>query len=303
MGRLEWNPFDVDAEKEHQMFCDRYYGKGGKYVFEYWKNLRDINEKQGFCNILLGGTIGKIPAEFESFETTMKSYELYLKALDATKDSKIEHDRVRNAFIGMQYHILNRYKQWKGLLKQKGLKIEDIYNPLVRRLGEIDAEMGTADATERFINSIRQIYAMRDINASASHYYGNTIPERAYDGNLKTYYHGGVQRSWCQREFDEPVEIKRLVTVIAGRVNLSCMYKIMGSMDGKTWFDVVKESKAVKQDSHNYVFADDTLAAPVKVKFLRTTVWKVILPQNRINDATLHEQFINPSELPKGLIK
>ena len=303
MGRLEWNPFNVDAVAEHKLFCDRYYGKGGKYIFEYWKNLRDVNEKQGFCNILLGGTIGKIPAEFESFETTMKSYQLYLKALNATKDSKIENARVRNAFIGMQYHILLNYKKWKKDLQAHNINIDDVYQALIKRLEEIDAEVGTADSTERFIGSVKKLYSMRNINASASNYYGNSIPERAYDGNLKTYYHGGVQRSWCQREFDDPVEIKRLITVLAGKNNLSCTYKITGSLDGKTWFDVVKESKAIQKDSHNYLFADDTLPKPVKVKFLRTTVWKVILPQNRINDATLHEQFINPTELPKGLIR
>ncbi|MDD3695748.1 MAG: DUF4838 domain-containing protein [Lentisphaeria bacterium] len=297
IARLQWNPEQVEGEELLEEFCRHYYGaEAGQFIADWWKLLRETNEKQGFSEFRAGGSLGK--ADFEDLPAVLQSQGLFQKALTLSASDAEQYLRVKDAYMPVQYRMLNQWPAWQAELQEKGIDIEKLYTTL-RSHAELRDKQGMK-LMDKFIKQIDSSYALRNIKAQASRLYGTYSPALAYDGNPETHYHAGSSAAWCQIEFDEPRLISRISSITTGsRNNYEHDYKVSGSLDGKAWFDLVPlKTVQPQEEDDEYFVVDDQLPAPQEVKFVRTTMNKVKMRDGRINDVVLREQYFNLEELP-----
>ncbi|MBR1966528.1 MAG: DUF4838 domain-containing protein [Lentisphaeria bacterium] len=298
LPRIMWNPAECgNGEELENIFCESYYGKkGGKYVAEYYKLLRDVNRKQGFVNYTSGGVIGK--AAFESPEITAKGYELFKKAIAEEKDTVLLK-RLKTAMLHAQYQVIRNFSK-----VQKIGKFTESYDDIVNdMINLIKADKNTTAALKnRFIKNINSFALLKNIKADASQLYANYLPAKAYDGKIDTYWHAANSTGWCQIEFDNVKEISRITTVHGSSGSShSGEYSISGSLDGKNWFVIKPKTFVGARDNLKWVYSDDVFETPVKAKFIRTYRLKAFTERKIRNDVAFYEQWFNLKELPKEL--
>ena len=299
LARILWNPYECgNGEDDEKVFCEKYYGKGGNYVAQYYKLLRDTNRKQQFMNFHSSGSIGK--ADFESAPVTVQAYKLLQKAKAADSDPVIQH-RLRLLTMPVKYQILRDYVNVSKLFDIK-MTPEELYKDL---LADVESDKVTHWRIKKyFTDRLKVLPELAKIKAQASSINGSNFPAKAYDGSLKEVWHSGMSEGWCQIEFDAPREISRITSVQGfSRGVARCQYEILGSMDGKTWFKIVPRRKFFSKKELKYAWTDDKLAKPVKAKFVRTIRDNIFFGRNQRNDAVLYEQYFNLKELPKELFE
>lgn len=299
LARILWDPYECgDGEALEKVFCENYYGKGGKYVAQYYKLLRDTNRKQEFMNFHSGGSIGN--PDFESAPVTVKAYKLLQKAKEADSDPVIRH-RLRLLTMPVKYQILRDYVNVSKLINLKATPEEWMKD----LLEDVKADKATHwKIKKNFTDKLKILPALAKIKASACSSNGSNFPAKAYDGSLKNVWHSGMSEGWCQIEFDEPREISRITSVQGITTGIArCEYEILGSMDGKTWFKIVPRRKFYSKKDLFYAWSDDKLEKPVKTKFVKTVRDNIYFGRNQRNDAVLYEQYFNLNELPQELFK
>ena len=296
--RAMWNPDECGSGEElERIFCEGYYGnKAGKYAAQYYKLLREVNRKQEFVNFTAGGSIGK--AAFESSAVTGQAWYILKTALAAASDP-VHKNRIRQLMLPVQYQLLRDYN---GVKKQTGMT-ESMDKIAADMLKVLQADTRTDKVLiKRYISNIKALLKLKDIKAAASVIYGNQYPAKAYDGNIKTAWHGASGSGWCQIEFDKVRSISRITTVLGSFENVYVgEYEITGSLNGKDWFQVVPRRKIEHRQGFRWVWADDVLSKPVQAKFIRTIRGKTLIRNNIRNDVLLHEQWFNLQSLPKEL--
>lgn len=299
LTRILWNPYECgNGEELERVFCEKYYGKGGKYLAKYYKLLRDTNRKQQFVNFHSSGSIGN--PDFESAPVTVKSYQLLLKAKAADDDPVIQH-RLMLLMMPVKYQILRDYANVNRLLDLK-MTPEELYQDLLKDAAADKITHWSIKKT--FIDRLKILPKLAGIKASASCTNGSNFPAKAYDGDLKNVWHSGRPEGWVQIEFGEPKMLERITSVQGLTKGMArCQYEILGSSDGKNWFELVPRRKYHSTKGFKYAWTDDKLAKPVKVKFVRTIRSHIFFAGNRPNDAVLYEQYFNLKKLPEELFE
>jgi len=122
LAKMSWNP-DTDGETVMREFCDDYYGKAGKYIYDYVAMLEDKVTKD---NIHVKIWAGPNDA-FLTPEIMAEADTLFDKA-EAAADSPETLDRVKQArlsieFVKLMKPILN--KQTKGKEAQLLRQLDD----------------------------------------------------------------------------------------------------------------------------------------------------------------------------------
>ena len=297
LTRLMWNPSEGDFRKLVVEFCTHYYGKtAGIVAANYHLNLCDINNKQQFVNVATGGgAIGN--AKYLSTDTTISSYLSIKKVLDEEKNP-VYKERIRKLFAPIQYQVLIDYTNISATKKIKATQ-QEIANDIIKLLDQ--DKTTTKNLILMMKKSILDLLKLKDIKAKTNILYGKNYPAKAYDGDIKTVWHPGNGSGWCQIEFDKVREINRITTVFGSHNNIvRGENEIMGSLDGKNFFPIVKRRTIKEFGNYHYLYADDKLPKPVKTKFVRTRCFSAYTKTIR-NDVLIHEQYFNLKELPKAV--
>lgn len=297
IARAMWDPDECgDGRALLRTFCVEYYGtKAGTFIHKYLLLLHNENNRQKFYRFTGSGAIGN--AAFNSEKNSLKAYDLFQQALQAASFNNTYTGRVKDAYMPLQYHLIANNIMPPGETREK------MTGELLAHAESILPSLSRREKIylRNFMAEIRKLRELSRIDAAARQSIGSHIPALAYDGNLKTYWHSGANAGWIQRTFDEPLEISRITSVLSTGKNSFVEYRIEGSLDGKTYFDLVPKRKISREKGAKYVFADDELSEKSKAKYIRTTVYFVQLEDGRRNDATMHEQIFNAAKLPDGL--
>lgn len=296
LARAMWNPDECQGEELERTFCKEFFGeKAGAKIAEYYKTYRDVNKKEGFWRFTMAGPLSGTP-KFMSPEVTAKVYKLVKEAY-ALADTPEHKKRVQNAMTNIQYLILRNYSDMK-----KANLIDESYDSIEKSLWDFLKANASAYAFSRISKQIKPLRLRYTIKATAQAEYAS-IAQYAYDGDVNTAWHYAGPKAWCQIEFPEVREISRITTVLDNYATVESHYKIAGSLDGKEWFELVPPRFEKGADfKGQFIYADDKLEKPVKVKFVRTyrTGSKLI---NTFNDALLFEQAFNLKEIPADFKK
>ena len=298
LARAMWNPDECQGEELERTFCKEYFGeKAGAKIAEYYKTYRDVNKKEGFWGFTMAGPLRGTP-KFMSPEVTAKVYKLVKEAY-ALADTPERKKRVQNAMTNVQYLVLRNYNDMK-----KANLIDESYDAIEKSLWDfLEANASAFSFKNYFSKQIKQLRLRNKIKATAQAEY-NSIAQYAYDGDVNTNWHFAGPKAWCQIEFPEVREIHRITTILDQYGTLESHYKIAGSLDGKEWFELVAprfEKGADFKDRH-FIYADDKLEKPVKVKFVRTYRTGSKLGRT-YNDALIFEQAFNLKEIPAAFKK
>ena len=291
LARAMWNPDECQGEELERTFCKEYFGeKAGAKIAEYYKTYRDVNKKEGFWRFTMAGPLSGTP-KFMGPEVTAKVYKLVKEAY-ALADTPEHKKRVQNAMTNVQYLILRNYNDMK-----KANLIDESYEAVEKSLLDFLKANTQLARYNNYLKQINMLGLRNRIKATAQGEY-NSIAQYAYDGNVKTNWHFAGPKAWCQIEFPEVREIHRITTILDQYGTIESHYKIAGSLDGKDWFELVAPRFEKGADfKGQYIYADDKLEKPVKVKFVRTyrTGSKLL---KTYNDALIYEQAFNLKEIP-----
>lgn len=297
LARAMWNPDECQGEELERTFCKEYFGeKAGAKIAEYYKTYRDVNKEEGFWRFTMAGPLSGTP-KFMSPEVTAKVYKIVKEAY-ALAETPEHKNRVLNAMTNIQYLILRNYKDMK-----KAKLIDESYDSVEKSLLNYLKANASASRFQQFEKQIKMLGLRHKINATAQAEYAS-IAQYAYDGDVNTAWHFAGPKAWCQIEFPEVREINRITTILDQYGTDESHYKIAGSLDGKEWFELVapRFEKGADFKGH-YIYADDKLAKPVKVKFVRTYRTGSKLNRGVYNDALIFEQAFNQKEIPAAFKK
>ncbi|MBO7329660.1 MAG: DUF4838 domain-containing protein [Lentisphaeria bacterium] len=297
LARAMWNPDECQGEELERTFCKEFFGeKAGPKIAEYYKTYRDVNKKEGFWSFTMAGPLKGTP-KFMGPEVTAKVYKLVREAY-ALADTPEYKKRVQNAMTNVQYLILRNYNDMK-----KANLIDESYDSVEKSLLDfLKANTSVARFNRYYSREIKPLRLRNTIKATAQAEY-NSIAQYAYDGDVNTNWHFAGPKGWCQIEFPEVREIHRITTVLDQYGTIESHYKIAGSLDGKEWFELVPPRFEKGADfKGQYIYADDKLEKPVKVKFVRTYRTGSKL-RTTYNDSLIFEQYFYLKEIPADFKK
>jgi len=305
LARAMWNPDECDGEKLEETFCREYFGeKAGKFILEYYRNLRKVHHKQGLVAFTGGGAIGR--AAFEDPKVTAYSLKLFEQALEAVKGDRVLTRRVAETMIPVKYRALVDYQQVRPLagLKQTPQELAD---DIVHYLMGKQKSPYLRAYYNHYIKKVNSLIHGATIMATANRRYGMSLPSNVFDGNIKTDWHAGAGNGWVQIEFDEKRPIQRITTCFyKGSGSVTIDYQIDGSFDGVTWFPMVKRNVSKWNPKYYFHFTDIKFNPLIEAKYIRTTVYKVMYEVKTgvlaPNDVLLREQWFNLKELPPELL-
>ena len=297
LARAMWNPDECQGEELERTFCKEYFGeKAGAKIAEYYKTYRDVNKKEGFWRFTMAGPLSGTP-KFMGPEVTAKVYKLVKEAY-ALAETPAQKKRVQNAMSNVQFLILRNYNDMK-----KANLIDESYDAIEKSLWDFLKANAYAHTFNNYYSKQIQQFRLRNkIKATAQGEY-HSIAQNAYDGNVDIPWHFAGPKAWCQIEFPEVREIHRITTILDQYGTVESHYKIAGSLDGKEWFEIVppRFEKGADFKGH-FLYADDKLEKPVKVKFVRTYRTGSKLGRT-YNDALIFEQAFNLKEIPAAFKK
>ena len=174
--------------------------------------------------------------------------------------------------------FIQNWRTWKDQAGKKGLHVPDsfdtYYNSLLSKVNEYDIKY----ADELKADTVKQLQALKAIAMSkytvqVSKTYGTGAPEGVFAENneMLPIWNAGEFSGWIQINFDKARKIKSITTNF-GRKYGSMLYSIEGSLDGKSWFPLVKKRTTRHRTSgrHKVLLAKDVLPKAVKVKSIRT---------------------------------
>lgn len=304
LARAMWNPDECDGEKLEETFCMEYFGpKAGKYMLEYYRNIRKVHQKQGLVAFTGGGAIGN--AAFERPEVTAYSLKLFDQALNAVKGDRVYTRRIQETRLPVLYRTLFDYQKVKPLANLK-MSPQELADEMIHYLMGKQKSAYLHNYYKGYIKRINALLHGASIKADTNRRYGMSRPALAFDGKIGTYWHAGAGNGWVQIEFDEKRPLHRITTSFYhGSGSVTIDYQIDGSFDGVTWFPIVKRNVS-KWDRKTYLhFVDTKLDTIVEAKFVRTSIHRVMYEVRKGvlagNDALVGEQWFNLKELPAQL--
>jgi hypothetical protein len=299
LARAMWNPDKLDGNKLLSQFCKEYYGKkAGKYIYQYWAMLRNVNLNAKYYKINQAGWLGKAP--HASLKTMLKADNLFRKAIKAAKDNSLYLQHVKLAYLPVQYMFIQNWKDWNREAKRKNIKLPDsldLYCQKAIQTAKQDNLYYNEAAKKTFASFLKQLKktASTDFIASASKCYGACTPYYAFDGKPDTRTSFGGYWGWLKVEFPAEKNIKRITTVIS-KGNILCEYEITGSLDGHKWFKVVPRRIASRPKGGTWMTIDDKLESPIKVKFLKTTIFRICNKGMKRSWTGIREQMFNSTK-------
>lgn len=111
LSKITWNP-DIDGTAVMKQFCDDFYGKGGKFIYEYVQLLQDKVTKDKIHMKIWAGPIDA----YLTPEIIAKSDALFDKAEAAAESpeilDRIKHDRLPIEYVKLMQPIM--HNQIKG---------------------------------------------------------------------------------------------------------------------------------------------------------------------------------------------
>jgi hypothetical protein len=279
---------NVDWKKELSDFVDAYYGKpAGKYIKEYWLMLHEVNRQAGYMKLTQGGSPG---APSLSLATMLKADKLFRKALDAAKGNPLHYKRVSLAYMPIQYMFMSNWNTWEQKMQAANKKMPGSFNEYydnfvdkVKKNGIININEFRAKTLD-YVKSLKVAADNGFIVSASKTYSGSLVPVYGGGGGKRTVWNAGGYTGWAQVEFMKPLTIENIYTNF-GAIYGSMLYKIQGSMNGKTWFDLVKMRTTTTRDAQGLatdrfffakgeLYAFDKLITPQKAKFVRTYLYK-----------------------------
>ncbi|MBO4646776.1 MAG: DUF4838 domain-containing protein [Lentisphaeria bacterium] len=305
LARAMWNPDECDGEKLEETFCLEYFGeKAGKFILEYYRNLRKVHHKQGLVAFTGGGAIGR--AAFEDPEVTAYSLKLFEQALEAVKGDRVLTRRVVETMIPVKYRALVDYQQVRPLAGLKQTP-QDLADDIIHYLMGKQKSPYLRAYYNHYIKKVNALIHGATIKATANRRYGMSLPSNAFDGNIKTDWHAGAGNGWIQIEFEEKQPIQRITTCFyKGSGSVTIDYQIDGSFDGVTWFPMVKRNVSKWDPKYYFHFTDIKFNQMIEAKYIRTTIYKVMYEVKTgvlaPNDVLLREQWFNLKGLPPELL-
>jgi hypothetical protein len=122
LSKITWNP-ETDGEAVMRQFCDDYYGKAGRYVYEYVQTLEDKVTKDNIHMKIWAG-----PNDAYLTPEIMAASDALFDKAESVSDSPEILDRVRQArlsieFVELMKPILN--KQTKGKEAELRKQLDD----------------------------------------------------------------------------------------------------------------------------------------------------------------------------------
>ena len=305
LARAMWNPDECDGEKLEETFCMEFFGRdAGKYVLEYYRNLRKVHHKQGLVAFTGGGAIGR--AAFEKAEVTAHSLNLFDQALEAAKGNRVYTRRIKETMLPVKYRALIDYQKVKPLA---GLTMtpQEIADDIIHYLMGKQKSAYLYNYYNGYIKRVNALIHGASIKADTNRFYGMALPSKAFDGKFSTHWHAGVGNGWVQIEFDSKRPIQRITTCFyRGDGANEVEYQIDGSFDGKAWYPMVKRTVSKWNPAYYHNFHDVTFDQLIEAKFVRTTIFKVTFSDKpgivSHNDALVAEQWFDLKELPPLLL-
>ena len=301
LARAMWNPDECSGEKLEETFCMEYFGRAaGKYLLEYYRNIRKVHHKQGLVAFTGGGAIGN--AAFERPAVTAYSLKLMDQALAAAKGDRIFTRRIKETAIPVKYRALIDYQKVKPLANLK-MTPQELADDIIHYLMGKQKSLYLRAYYNNYIRKVNALIHGAKIKADTNRRYGMALPSNAYDGKVGTSWHAGAGNGWVQIEFDSKRPIHRITTCFykgSGANNIE--YQIDGSFDGVTWFPMVKRHVSKWDPRYYYHVADNKFDRLIEAKYIRTTIHKVKFELRpgvfTHNDALLQEQWFNQKTLP-----
>lgn len=206
------------------------------------------------------------------------------------------------AYLPVQYMFLQNWKDWSEESKKKNIKLPnslDLYYKNAMQVAEQNKLYYNESAKKTFASLLKQLKKTAHTNfiATASNCYGACTPYYAYDGNFNTRTSFGGYGGWLKVEFPVEKTIKRITTVIS-KSNILSEYEITGSIDGKKWFNIVPRRIASRKKNGTWMVIDNKFKNPVKVKFLKTTIFRICNAGMKKSWTGIREQMFNLEKLP-----
>ena len=296
ISRGLWNP-NSNTDKLITDFTNAYYGKAtGKYIREYWKLLNDSNQKAKYTGMYQAGNNGEAP--YLKLGVMLKSDKLLKLALQ-NAESKEHKGHVQQLQLQVNYVLLYNWRRFEKEAKKQGLKMpgtfDTFFNDFKKNTKKFKVFRINATPRKEVLSKLKNYYSM-DFSVTASKSYGSK-PEDAFDGNLKTKWNGSDFSGWLQVKFNKAKLIKSISTVFYRDKKVD--YTILGSVDGKKWQTLVPRKtistkKVIPKIStvRQILFADDKIK-PVKVRYVKTKIFKAITKSGKRNWVVVAEQTID----------
>ena len=305
LARSMWNPDECDGEKLEETFCMEYFGKeAGKYMLEYYRNIRKVHHKQGLIAFTGGGAIGS--AAFEKPEVTAYSLKLFDKALKAAEGNRKYVRRLKETMFPVKYRALIDYQKVSKLVDLK-MTPRELADDMIHYLMGKQKSLYLRAYYNNYIKRINALIHGASIKADTNRHYGMALPSRAFDGNFRTDWHAGAGNGWVQIEFDSKRPIQRITTCFyKGSGANTIEYQIDGSFDAVTWYPIVKRNVSKWDTKYYFNFTDIKLPQIIEAKYVRTTIFKVMFEVRAgvmmANDALITEQMFDLKELPVEIL-
>lgn len=122
LSKITWNP-DIDGEAVMREFCDDYYGKAGKYIYDYVNLLEDKVTKENIHMKIWAG-----PTDAYLTPDVIAAADALFDKAESVADSPEILDRVRQARLSMDYVKLMQpimRKETKGREAELRSKLDD----------------------------------------------------------------------------------------------------------------------------------------------------------------------------------
>lgn len=290
---------DVNADTNAllQDFTDKFYGKkSGTLVREYWNLLLRANRDRKYMGIAHSGCGSDAP--YLQLPVVLKAEKLLKEAVAAAAPGK-NREHAEQLYMQIQFVLLDNWKRFETEAKTQGLEMPGTFE---KHLADFTAQTEkykawhiNYESREKALNILKESYC-RNFNVTASKAFGSKA-EFAFDRNGKTGWNGGGFHGWLQMEYKEPKTISSVYTIFNYK-DKSVTYEITGSLDGKTWQTLVPKrtttNSVIIQNisaSHPMITARDKFA-PVKVRFVRTRIFKVVQVTGKPDWIVIREQEI-----------
>ena len=291
--------WDVDADTTTLLkeFTDAYYGRAAAvFVRNYWNLLHKTNSQCKYMQMYHGGYNGNSP--YLRLQIVLKSEKLLKQAINAAPSGNLK-EHAEQLYMQIQFVLLYYWKKYELAAKKESLKMpgtfDEVYKDFSDKSSKYQARTINMQPREKALKELRESY-YSNLKITASRSYGGKA-DRAFDKDGKTYWNGGASNGWLQIGFVQAKTVSSIYTIFNYK-DTSVTYEITGSLDGRTWQTLVpkrttSESIIIQKiyTYHPLIVAKDKFK-PVKVRYIRTRIFRVTLPSGKPDWVVIREQEI-----------
>ena len=288
-ARAAWDPEQTDYEKLLETFCKEFYGApAAPYLLKYYLDMEQRNQEKGFYKIGMGGWQGDAP---HASRQNMLKYDALFRTAIAKTGDPVHLDHLQLAYVPVQLTIFRNWKEWS---KQGPMPdtLESFYSSLKKIAARKKLEFNEQHVPLlKFLPSFYRM-AKLDVTARSSGLYGGSSPYAALDGDENTPVSFGNFSGWLEVEFPSPRKLDD-ITLVLNKNSLSATYSVLGSTDGKEFFEVIKR-QTVSREKHGERFAvNRKISSTAQVKKVRIHIHKMINRHGKNSWTGIYEVYFN----------